>query len=73
MLQMHCLPYATVWKIGGLDSGVNSVHRLLSAAAIDRQAVLPISAGDVELGPHAKPGRSSWIEGADKRVREDEL
>lgn len=37
MLQMHCLPYATVWKIEGLDSGVNSVQPSAECGS-DRQA-----------------------------------
>ena len=37
MLQMHCIPYATVWKIEGLDSGVNSV-RTSAECGSDRQA-----------------------------------
>ena len=37
MLQMHCVPYATVWKIEGLDSGV-SQGRTSAECGSDRQA-----------------------------------
>ena len=37
MLQTHCLPYATVWKIEGLDSGVNLV-RTSAECGSDRRA-----------------------------------
>ena len=72
MLQTQGLPYATVWKIEGLDAGVNLVHTSAECGSGPRAGSSGGISGDAGLWPLAKPGRRGWIEDAGKRARDDE-